>query len=416
MSSLRNLFPAFSHYPHLTAIIHEGETLTFAALEALINTRCKQWYNKTFSCVAFASQSTLECILDLLAIWQLGGIAFPFNPRLPESFRREILHHEKANIDIPLSRAATFLCTSGSTATPKIAVHTWENYLSSANASIKALQLGPGDYWHLSLPLFHVSGLSIIFRCLISGAALVLGQEPLSSVATHFSLVPTHLFRILRDPHAKAFYKKARCLLVGGAPITTSLEVEALQAGLRLSTSWGMTETTAMATFNGRPLPHIQVSLSSENEIRVKGPSVFQGYWENGSITHPLEANGWFYTRDLGSFDPEGRLIWQGRKDYQFISGGENIQPEEIEQAIGRLPGIVAAIVVPITDAEFGSRPIAFIQTLTGFFDSRAMQDALVDYLPKFKIPLQFLPLPKIDSFKFKREDLRLAAEKWLKT
>lgn len=355
--------------------------------------------------LAFDAYPTYVSLLTLLDLWRCGKTACPLNPRLPQQGRQALL----ARVGKVPNRIATLLCTSGTTGVPKIAAHSLDNYTASASAAAKALGLGPGDSWHLSLPLYHVSGLSIIFRCLVSGATLDMEQDPLNSKATHYSLVPTQLFRILQDPALIAHYRKARCLLIGGAPLSSALEMQAREAGLPIHTSWGMTETTAMATLDGKPLPHIEISLAADGEILVRGPSLFQGYLDDGKISIPLDSEGWFHTKDLGAFD-KGRLVWKGRKDNLFISGGENIQPEEIETALGQLPEILEAIVVPVDDQEFGARPAAFIRAVS-FIDYEKLKSDLALYLPRFKIPRWFFPLPNEEGTKPNRQKLRHLAQ-----
>lgn len=359
--------------------------------------------------LVFDADSTYDCIQRLLACWRERQAVCLLNPRLPSQARQALL----CRIGQIPTHIATLICTSGTTGVPKIAAHTLDNYIASATASAKALDLGPGDSWHLSLPLFHVSGLSILYRCLVSGAKLVISSDLLSVNATHYSLVPTQLYRILHDPLLLAHYRKARCLLIGGAPLSSALEDEAREAGLALHTSWGMTETTALAILDGKPLPHIEASLADDGEILVRGSSLFLGYLENGALSLPL-AKGWFHTKDIGAFDAEGRLIWKGRKDLMFISGGENIHPEEIEHALYQLPGVLEAVVVGIADPEFGTRPAAFIRTAYPL-DFETVKTGLSPYLLPFKVPKWIFPFPPYEGIKPNRDKLRQAAEKVLR-
>jgi O-succinylbenzoic acid--CoA ligase len=140
------------------------------------------------------------------------------------------------------------------------------------------------------------------------------------------------------------------------------------------------------------------VRLAPDGEILVRGPCLFEGYWENGKIDLLVDKEGWFATGDLGSYSPTKGLKIIGRKDWQFISGGENIQPEEIERELLSLPGILEAIVVPIPDPEFGHRPVACIRCADPSFDLRQMRNVLLSKLPKYKIPISlhiFDELPK---------------------
>jgi len=364
MSHLEELF---SLYAPLPAIKTKTSVISYAELGELVKKRKD-----------VPPKSDSFSVIDLLTLWSQGITAFPLNPRLPQSIRDSLEY---------IPSVATLLCTSGTTGVPKIAAHSLDNYFASAYASAAALNLGPGCSWNLSLPLYHVSGLSIVFRCLVSGAALAIDTE-----ATHYSFVPTQLFRILSDPTP---YKHASSILLGGAPLSQTLIDKANAAGLPVRTSWGMTETTAMAILDGNPLPHIEITLANDGEILVKGPSLFQGYLEKGTITRP---NGWFHTKDLGAYE-NGKLIWRGRKDFLFISGGENIQPEEIEQALCQLPHIIDAIVVPVQNPEFGSLPAAFISSQTSI-DGERIKGLLLEVLPKFKIPRWYFPFPDDTSLK----------------
>src|SRR5579885_1047733 len=171
----------------------------------------------------FSVEELINCFLK-------RKTAFPMNPRLPLQSRESL---ERRAGQIP-SGIATLICTSGTTGTPKIAAHTYENYIASARSVAQALNLEARDSWQLSLPLYHVSGISIVYRCLVSGARIVFSGE-----ATHYSLVPTQLYRILQDPVLISQYRKAKCLLIGGAPLSNALERRAREEGLPIHTSWG---------------------------------------------------------------------------------------------------------------------------------------------------------------------------------
>ncbi len=139
-------------------------------------------------------------------------------------------------------------------------------------------------------------------------------------------------------------------------------------------------------------MPNREVSISEEGEILVRGETLFAGYVEGEKIDRSLDIDGWFHTRDLGELDENGYLRVRGRMDNLFISGGENVQPEEIEEALCRLEGIDEAVVVPVPDEEFGARPVAFVRTEGGVRD---LSRELEPILPRFKIPISFHPWPE---------------------
>jgi acyl-CoA synthetase (AMP-forming)/AMP-acid ligase II len=145
-----------------------------------------------------------------------------------------------------------------------------------------------------------------------------------------------------------------------------------------------MTEMSSLIALR-TPLAFREVEIRA-GEIYVRGAPLFAGYLEEGKIVRPLTSDGWFATRDLGEFNEELKIV--GRKDRQFISGGENIQPEEIERALASLPGIVSATVTPIDDPEWGQRPVARIVT-TEIYTLESLSSALSSLLPRFKHPVQ---------------------------
>ena len=313
------------------------------------------------------------------------------------------------SIDIPLGRPATIIFTSGSTGVPKAALHTFGNHYHSALGSNANIALRPGDRWLHSLPLYHVGGLSILFRCLLAGATVALPQPGTSLGtdiadlgATHVSLVPTQLSRLLRDG---ADLGGLEALLMGGGPIPPSLVDEALARGLPIHTSYGLTEMASQVTTTspgasmeelrtaGRVLPNRQVSTSEGGEILVRGETLFTGYVAGEKLDRPLDAGGWFHTRDLGELNENGYLRVRGRVDNLFISGGENVQPEEIEAALCRLEEVDEAVVVPVPDEEFGARPVAFVRMGNGEPGNLARK--LEPVLPRFKIPISFHPWHK---------------------
>jgi O-succinylbenzoic acid--CoA ligase len=145
-------------------------------------------------------------------------------------------------------------------------------------------------------------------------------------------------------------------------------------------------------TTSGKVLRHRTVTIDPSGEILIKGPCVFMGYWNGGAVRPEVDADGWFHTGDLGRLDEEGYLSVHGRRDALIISGGENIQPEEIEHAMMTLDGIQNVIVVPKKHARFGQRPVAFVKSET--WDEAGWRKQLLNTMAAFKVPDAFLPWP----------------------
>jgi o-succinylbenzoate---CoA ligase len=329
---------------------------------------------------------------------------------------------------VALDLPSTIVFTSGSADVPKAALHTFGNHYFNALGSNANIALAPHDRWLHSLPLYHVGGLSILFRCLLAGATVALPEPgaPLGKAiadrgATHVSLVSTQLLRLLREEDFGG--ERLKAILLGGGPIPVPLLDEAAARGLPIHTSYGLTEMASQVTAtppgasreelrtSGRPLPHREISIREDGEIVVSGETLFVGYVTGETADRPLDAEGWFHTGDLGELTADGYLRVWGRKDNLFISGGENIQPEEIEEALCRLEGVEEAVVVPVPDSEFGNRPVAFVRTAGGKVGDLAR--ALEPALPRFKIPVAFHEWPhggggmKVDRRSFRERALR---------
>lgn len=352
-------------------------------------------------------------ISDLPLIEENGGNGFP-----PAEMNRDA--------------QVTAICTSGSSGMPKVAVHTLGNHLYAADRANANLPLVPGDIWLLSLPLYHVSGMSLLFRCALAGATLALPEpdvaleEALRRVgATHVSLVPTQLSRLLASDRGKSALRDMKGVLIGGAASNDALMKQAWEAKVPLFRSYGMTETAAQlcATPSGASLEDLYSSgwpfepdtlrIAEDGVIEVRGATVFPGYFQcGGGVIRPETEDGWFRTGDRGCFDVVGRLHVLGRMDSMFVSGGENIYPEEIENALEKLPEVGEAAVVDVPDPEYGAVPVAFIRwTGADPLGDSALRALLLSELPRYKIPRMFLTWPKNMPGGIKPDRSRLRTE-----
>jgi o-succinylbenzoate---CoA ligase len=372
--------------------------------EAHVEGMCEQVRAFPHERVAFWGHSTPEAILALFAAWKVEKIACPLNTRLPSA--APALAQLETELFIPqmpkprhpsplkwnLNRLGTLLFTSGSSGNPKIAALSRGNLAFNALGSNKLIPLQTGDRWALTLPLFHVGGLGILMRSYLAKSSVLLGTD--WKTATHLSLVPTQLYRILKDPVSLPCLK---AILLGGAPLPD------IKTPWHVVPTYGMTEMGSQIVTGGCMHPFAEMKIANDHEIWVRGPLLFQGYYEKGETSLPLNAEGWFQTKDLGQWDREFFQIL-GRKDNLFISGGENIQPEEIEKAIRQACGLHEAIVVPIPDAEFGHRPAVFLYNPEKL---QLVQAALKDHLPKYKIPIRAFLLPEASGLKPNRKALQ---------
>ena len=398
---------------NLPALISPESTLSYGELYELVLEREKTFRLAGISTgdrVAWVGKSTEESLVNFLALMRMGAVACPLSERLSEDAQGKLVarlgchYWETKSLDSSSGKltAATILMTSGSSAEPKAVVHHLSHHLFSAKAVAQCLQLCKGDRWLLSLSLHHTAGIGIVFRCLTAGAAIVISPEKnLATVIkqqkiTHLSLVATQLQRLLQE---KSSNDSLKAILVGGGPIPPDLLRQAMEIGLPVHQSYGMTEMASTITCTsgqsfddlltaGQELPGREIMIGENSEILVRGDSLCAGYLNRDEVTPVTDTQGWLHTKDRGTFDSEGRLHVQGRLDRMFISGGENIQPEEIENYLLELPGIDDARVTPIKDETFGQRPVAYLRTNEELPAVASLRKALSSSLPHYKIPV----------------------------
>ncbi len=295
---------------------------------------------------------------------------------------------------------ASLTFTSGSMGKPKAVAHTHGQHFASAKGLLEQFSYQPGETWLLSLPLYHVSGLAIVYRWLYSGACLKIGSGDLSqdiTDVTHASLVPVQLQRLLDSQRPISITH----VLLGGSHIPAQLCQQASQRGIETWLGYGMTEAASTVTakqFDGKPgtgylLPGRKLKIDQQ-KIYIAGETLALGYYQQGAIIPLTQADGWFDSKDVGYW-LDNQLIIQGRADNMFISGGENIHCEEIESVLSRHPQIDVAMIVPVDDAEYGQRAVAVIYSQKALPEQNAIEYWLAGQLEKFKWPAHYLSLPE---------------------
>ena len=368
----------------------------------------------------------------LYGVWSARLLPLILSPLLPVERVRELGTELRsgppftaADLDLPSGGGAdpvdprapaTALLTSGSSGVPRAVVHTLANHLYSAIGSAANLPLERDDRWLMALPMSHVAGLSILFRCLLAGTTALIARSgsfrhddrgaddalALLPRATRLSVVPAQLQRLIELPEGRC--GALRTVLVGGQATAPALLARARAAGIPVLTTYGSTEMASqIATAapgaipppgaSGRVLPHRRVRIH-DGLIQVGGPTLFAGYLDpDGIEPPPLEPGGWFATGDCGGLDDD-ILTVTGRADGMFISGGENIHPQEIEEVLGSHPAVALAVVVPAPDRGFGARPVAFIQSPGALPPEDELLALVAERLPRYKHPVRYYPLP----------------------
>ena len=286
---------------------------------------------------------------------------------------------------------AVVVGTSGSTGTPKGVELSAAALRYSARASLDRLGARPGERWLCCLPATHVAGLAVLVRSLVSGTEPVLAERAdaatvAGSGCAHVSLVPTQLQRLLQEvpgsgpPAPLAGFSS---VLLGGAAAPAGLLAAARDAGVPVTTTYGMTETCGGCVYDGIALDGVRVAVRGESgRIWIGGPVLFSGYRPGGyggagsppvrggvrgvappddGVAPPDGVSSWFRTGDLGRLDSLGRLTVRGRADDVINTGGHKVIPGEVAAALQTCPGVRDVAVVGQPDPEWGERVIAVV-------------------------------------------------------
>lgn len=307
------------------------------------------------------------------------------------------------------------ILTGGSTGPPKAVGLTAENHFASAVGSALNLGLQSADRWLCAVPLSHVSGFTIVMRGAIYGTGIrladrftpdLLALTSLEEGANTASLVPTMLARIL---DSGAIPDGLRFVLLGGAPVPAEMVLEASRAGIPIVPTYGLTEACSQVATStpaiarerpdsaGLPLPGTEVAIE-EGEILVRGPTV---------AGDSVSSDGWLRTGDIGRMDEDGFLYVEGRKGLTIFSGGEKVDPVQVEAVLGDHPDVAEVAVFGIPDPEWQEAVVAAIVPADG---SRPQENALIelcgDSLARFKVPKRILMLPSIPTTKAGKRDI----------
>lgn len=398
-----------------------------------------------------------EYLVYLLALWNLNACAVPLNTMLHGDELTELINFSDAEFlfydkefyrDVPsklilkpltlsleenksfngppadTNAVSLIMFTSGVTGKPKGVMHSLNNLINSADNSQSLLKQTENDRWLASLPFYHIGGLSIIIRALRFGSALVipesLGSEDLRTAfdtlsPAFASLVSTQLSRLLDSGWKPGDH--LRTVLLGGGFADKELVSEAVAAGCRIANVYGSTETSAfVAALNpesveskpassGKALGKNEVFIVDDNlkplprgdsgEIVIRGNSLFHGYYKEDETTSNIFKGGQFYTGDIGYIDEEGDLFVEARRTDLIVTGGENVNPVEVETVLNRLQEIKDSCVFALQDREWGQLVAAAVVTERDISPDE-ISKMMKDKISGFKIPKKYFRLEKI--------------------
>lgn len=427
-------------FPESPALWQGDRVWTYRDLDQRVRSEVHRLLPFAGRTVALVEWNSPTLVASLFALWRLECLVLLLSPRLPEDALEQAMESigakrlslgreeelrdfapplgsdpdSKISVTFRPTSRATAMLTSGSTGAPQTIVHSIENHYFSATQCLERLSIGQGSVWLLSLPCFHVGGLSILWRSFISGAAVriraletSLGEQLTSDPTTVVSLVPTQLSDLMKT--IGPCPEQISDVIIGGAPISHQLLNSALKLGYPIRTTYGSTETASMVTLSerwknssgvvhaGKPLRGHALSLSSGSRIRIESKALHVGEFRDGNYVQRLEAS--FESQDRATFLPTGEIQILSRVDDVIITGGENVSLVAIENAILSHPDVSACRVIAVEHARFGMQPVAFVEErelepeaqVRSFLHLRAYLSAR---LPSFSIPQIILPMP----------------------
>ena len=308
------------------------------------------------------------------------------------------------------------VATSGSSGEPNGVMLSESAIAAGARAVNTSLGLQKNDCWLNCLPLYHIGGLSIIFRCHYAGASMVLHQyfnadqvwKDLKSYrVTHISLVPVMLSQLLDVSGDARPPESLRVALIGGSSLSPSLARRAHEAGWPVVISYGMTETGALCAYDdsanagmeagkvGHPVNGFEFSVAEgEGNISVRGPALMSGYANPDLLPGEGLIDSSFITGDVGRLDETGVLYVTGRSDDALVSAGRTIHPREVEEQLERYIGIERVAITSLPDPVWGDRLIAVFEP--GDFDAACFESWARGQLASAICPRVFIQLEKL--------------------
>lgn len=424
--------------------------------------------------IGITGDNSYHFVIVIFALWQIGAIPVVINIRLLNDEIEELLQianckfilisnnlsdsfytgktdkiyypfevKEKTSYNltsVDLNGNAIIVFTSGSTGKPKGVEISFNNLIESAQIGNQYFNHRPNDSWIASLPFYHIGGFSIIIRSVLFGLTLIipdnleinnLGIALTSFDPSHASFVSTQLKRLIdlgKNPN-----KSLRNVLLGGGLIDQDLVDSAIKSGWQVSLSFGATETSSFISIlkpeqfevkngsAGKALYPNNIIIVDDNknilpngvegEIAIKSKSVAKGYLNNYTETKKKFINGYYYTGDFGFLDKDDFLYVRARRNDLIISGGENVNPLEIENELLKHPSIKEAAVFGLIDREWGQIIAAALVSKDNIkLSLEEIKLFLKNKISSFKFPKKIFyvtELPKTELGKIRKQQLR---------
>lgn len=316
--------------------------------------------------------------------------------------KERIFGHNDDNLEIDTLDTKFYIFTTGTSGFPKAICHNFDHIMESVDSFSKFYGLDTYSWKH-SLPAYHVSGLMAFFRAFLHKCTYFFKGNSAKCI----SLVPSQLINYLKEEKVSKL-KEYDLILLGGQELPQSLFESAVRNQLKISYSFGMSETMALiaateigsfSSDNGKPLPNRLIKIT-DGKLSIKSPSNFL-YFLQGDMKIEGPGEDYFLTNDLASFENDRLKIW-GRSDFIFQLNGENINPFLIEEILCQLDFIEQAVVAPKDDS------IAVFLEVFGDFNKAIIQKHIKSKLGSLYVPKFFFELNSthISGIKIRRSEL----------
>jgi len=423
--------------------------------------------------VGVFGEHTVEFVISILALWKLGAIPVLLNPKVTQNELEDFLQSancntlvgsedqlkkysitglifialpnnlnessdEKKKKEIIPGKTAAIIFTSGSSDKPKGVKLSFNSFYQSGLIGDTILKHSAGDKWLASLPFYHVGGFSILTRALLFSVPVIIPNsiqtDDLIKSITQFnptliSFVSTQLKRIVE----KRFKPNPglKNVLLGGGHISNKLVEDAIKLGWKITKVYGSTETASFVTAlsqkdfkskpgsAGKPIAPNKIKIVDENnntvaknisgEVLISSPSLMQGYLNEQDEEET--SSEYFHSNDIGFINDDGYLFLESRKSDLIISGGENINPFEVEKEILQHSAIKETAVFTLKSNEWGETVVAAVILEDGInnFKVEELNTYLKNKLAGFKIPKKIFiikELPKTELGKVEKKKL----------
>ena len=313
----------------------------------------------------------------------------------------------ESNYRIKKNDVAAIILTSGTTDVPKAVELTYQNFEASCQNWDSFLNFKNNDQFLCCLPLYHIGGLAVLVRALIYDFSINLAESFNSDLLYNLikanpvsivSLVPTMLEKIINKPDGIDCLLPLRAILLGGGPASNKLLDKCLKNKLNIVKTYGMTETCSgivglwikdypnKKESSGKPFKDVKIKVIN-NEVHIKGPMVMKGY------LNEKKNNEYHNSKDIGWLDKDNNLFIEMRRKDLIVSGGENINPKEIELLLMKIKNIQDCAIVGVPDDKWGQKVVAYIcmKDKNNSISPKEIVDYLLIDLSKYKIPKEFV-------------------------